>query len=331
MGDGISSVTLSPDFPRAFATKGATLIAGTGYQYGDTDFEAYNERLYLEFSRQLRRGPEKRPVSVGKALVEAKHAYLADVPTLRGIDEKSILQAALFGLPQLSVNMPGDRFNPDAEDSIITGVEPYTAHPGDVLGLARGVDNVPGQPDVHIKMNLDTQHRTLTEPEDPSNPVPVTSLTGCEGPDAVLSEPADPVLPLELRNISFHDRVLRGVGFRGGTYRDTFHVHPLTGAPATEASSPHGPFESSVFFPIRPWSVNYFGALTGNVTRLAVTPAQYVSSPDADDDTLRQFDDMDFRLFYSDERDPRGPIGPVWIGPRPSLRSRPRPPRTVRS
>ena len=41
----VPNVTPQPDWASAFAQKGATLIAGTGYQYGDTDFIEYSERL----------------------------------------------------------------------------------------------------------------------------------------------------------------------------------------------------------------------------------------------------------------------------------------------
>ena len=57
-------VTREPDWAQAFAKKGATLIAGTGYQYGDTDFIEYSERLYLEFAKHLRYGAG--PVVAGK-------------------------------------------------------------------------------------------------------------------------------------------------------------------------------------------------------------------------------------------------------------------------
>ena len=46
-------MTLPLDWAQAFA-KRATLIAGTGYQYGDTDFLEYSERLYRDFARRLR-------------------------------------------------------------------------------------------------------------------------------------------------------------------------------------------------------------------------------------------------------------------------------------
>ena len=55
--------------------KGATLVAGTGFQYGDDELIEYSERVYAEFAHQLRVGTG--PVSVGKALVQSKLAYLA--------------------------------------------------------------------------------------------------------------------------------------------------------------------------------------------------------------------------------------------------------------
>ncbi len=36
--------------------QGATLVAGTGYQYGDTEFLEFSERLYAGFARELRTG-----------------------------------------------------------------------------------------------------------------------------------------------------------------------------------------------------------------------------------------------------------------------------------
>ena len=106
-GDAIPGVTQPLDWAQAFARKRATLIAGTGYQYGDTDFLEYSERLYRDFARQLRAGTGA--VSVGEALVQAKLDYLATTPDIRGIHEKALLEATLFGLPMLGVNMPAGR------------------------------------------------------------------------------------------------------------------------------------------------------------------------------------------------------------------------------
>src|SRR5690606_20716490 len=68
-GHGVPGITEEPDWAQAFAQKGATFIAGTGYQYGDGEYIEYSERLYLDFARRLRTG--SGPVSVGQALVQA--------------------------------------------------------------------------------------------------------------------------------------------------------------------------------------------------------------------------------------------------------------------
>src|SRR5437016_4143514 len=101
--------------PKRFATsckqgltqKKAALVAGTGYQYGDTEFLEYSERLYLNFAKELRAGSGN--VAIGEALVKAKLAYLAATPDVRGLHEKAVLEATLFGLPMLGVNMPTGR------------------------------------------------------------------------------------------------------------------------------------------------------------------------------------------------------------------------------
>ena len=93
------------------------MIAGTGYQYGDTDFIEYSERLYVEFTRQLRTG--SGPVAVGQALVAAKQRYLATTPQLVGLHEKALLQATLYGLPMLKFNLPGVRIPPPAGGSVV--------------------------------------------------------------------------------------------------------------------------------------------------------------------------------------------------------------------
>ena len=73
--DGITGVTQTDDWAQVLARKGATLVAGTGFQYGDDELVEYSERIYAEFAHQLRVG--SGPVTVGKALVKSKLAYLA--------------------------------------------------------------------------------------------------------------------------------------------------------------------------------------------------------------------------------------------------------------
>ena len=106
-GEALAGASLPLDWAQAFAQKRAVLIAGTGYQYGDTEFLEYSERIYLNVARQLRRGTG--PLAIGEALTAAKRDYLASLVQVSGIDQKSVLQATMYGLPMTRLDLPGRR------------------------------------------------------------------------------------------------------------------------------------------------------------------------------------------------------------------------------
>ena len=308
--DDINLVTAEPDWVQACIRKQATVLAGTGYQYGDTDFIEYSERFYLEFAKQLRTG--NGAITIGQALLKAKQAYLAATPEMRGIHTKAYLEGALFGLPMLSVNMTGGtRRMSDVTTPIVTSVQNASGNPGAFLGLKFA--------DATINPALTPTTLTLANTED-NTQVMATYLAGGDG---VINNPAEPILPLEVRNVSVNGVVLRGIGFRGGAYTDRTNTIPLTGAPTTAIRGVHATFLSEVFYPMRPWSANYFGALCGGldgVTRLMAIPAQFKSDSAIDaTGTLRQFTGMDFRLFYSSNittyTDNNGPSTPALAAP----------------
>jgi hypothetical protein len=289
----VPNLTEEPDWAQTFAAKGATFIGGTGYQYGDTEFIEYSERLYLEFTRQLRYGTE--PVPVGKALAQAKQVYLANTAVMRGIHEKSVLEATLFGLPMFQIDLPG-RTTPPVDSSVVTGTIGFENKPGSALGLEYF--------DLSLSITTSEQSLLLDVISDTgTDPTQVTAVY-LEGPDGVVVNAAEPVLPLEMLNVTspLQDNVLRGAGWRGGTYTNLPDRLPLTGAATDDLRVPHPAFFSDVFYPVRPWNINYFDALGSTIgpTRLAVMPAQYRSSaPGSLTGTLRRFDSMDFRLYYS--------------------------------
>jgi len=278
------------DWAQAFARKGATLVSGTGYQYGDTEFLAHSERIYAEFARQLRvttgAGGAPVPVSVGRALLRSKQIFLETTPGLTALDEKALLQATLFGLPMLSVNLPQGRIVEAPDTTVVPGITPVGAGPGAALGL--------GFANLGVGPSLTPQSLQLK-----SGPL----ATWLSGPDGVAVRPTQPILPLDSLNVTSPNpsQALRGVAFRGGTYTDTLNVTPLTAASATELRGVHAPFFTDVFFPTQPWTVNYFGALGGGATRLHATPVQHRSNLGGDltKSTRRQFSNLDFRLFYS--------------------------------
>ena len=186
-GEGVPNVTVGLDWTEAFAKQGATLIAGTGYQYGDTDFIEYSEKLYADFAEQLRIGTGAVPV--GRALVQAKQNYLESAPTLQGIDQKSVIQATLYGLPMLGVNLPAAGRLPVPDDDSIAAPSPVTTGPGSVLDLQAD--------DVELSPELDPVSRDLVNLDGGS-----VTATYLVGPDGVSVNPAEPTLPLVDSNVS---------------------------------------------------------------------------------------------------------------------------------
>ncbi len=293
---GVLGVTQEPDWAEAFAAEGATLIAGTGYQYGDSDFIEYNERLYELFSRQLRTGNPGDAIAYGDALMEAKGLYLAETVELTPLHLKSVLEVTLYGLPMLSVDMPSGRADVPEPASLVDTTTPATSNPGATLGLETD--------DIDFTL-ASTQQTVVADSTDDNNVGTTFALTYFDGREGVVAEPYRPVAPLQIENVSFGNQVLRGVGWRGGTYTDVIGVTPLTGAPTTELRSVHVPFEASEFFPILPWNVNYVDALDGGLTRLMTLGTQFRSDDDLNTTTgtMRQINSLNMRMFYNNNTD----------------------------
>lgn len=294
-GDAVPGVTLQPDWAQVSARLGMTLIAGTGYQYGDTDFIEYSERLYLDFTRHLRTG--SGPVTVGQALFRAKRDYLASTVDLRGIHEKSVYQATLFGLPMFALDLPGARLPGDANASVVAATSAFSTAPGSVLDLRFANLSLTPVLTPHTRV-LNNAERDVTDPTD----VDQVTVKWYSGSAGIVAHPAEPILPLEVRNVSVPNLPLRGIGFRGGAYSDEADVIPLTSAATTEIRGVHPAFLSDVLFPPKFWRANYFGVLCDGIdgaTRLMVTPAQFQSYPADEEGILRTFGQLDFRLYYS--------------------------------
>ena len=280
-GHAILGVTEPLDWAQAFAQKGATLIAGTGYQYGDTDFLEYSERIYAEFAHQLRVGAG--PVAVGDALVASKLQYMSTTQSLSGLHEKAILESALYGLPMFKVNMTGTR-----DTAAGSSPESLTFAPGDVAGGLTWTD---------------LAATTATTAHSKSLSLiggGTASASWYSGDDGVSLNPGDPVLPLDTRDVTASAKVLRGVVWLGGDYTDITPVVPLTATAGTELGGTHLTFGSPVFYPERPFSVNYFDQVaTGQGTNLLLTPAQHrIETAGSTNALVRRYSGLDVRMYY---------------------------------
>ncbi len=285
-GDLLTGVSPDPDWAKAFLRKGAAgYISATGYAYGDTEFVEYGERLFLRMAQQLRTG--SGPISVGQAVVKAKQQFLAETAQLTGIDQKTLVEMTLYGLPMMKVDMPGARLNPPTETSIVGSTDPVATGPGASFGLRSSV----------VVLNpVVTTHTKTLENLSGGGTVTTTYLSGADG---VVANPFEPIYPKEIFNVTSNGNVLRGVALRGGTYTDLSGIVPLTSSPTTETSTAHLSFNTDVFYPTQTWAPNFSEAVTGGKTSLIVFPAQFQSSaPGAIDGILRKFDQLDLQLYY---------------------------------
>jgi hypothetical protein len=284
--DLLNGASPDPDWAKAFLRKGAAgFVAATGYAYGDTDLTEYGERLFVGLAQQLRTG--SGPISLGQALVAAKQQYLAQTAQLTGIDEKTIVEMTLYGLPMMKVDMPGTRINPTPETPIVNTTSPVPTSTGATPGLS----STPAE--------LNPVVTTNTKPLVNLNDNTTITATYLSGTDGVVANPYEPIYPKDIYDVSIAGQVLRGVAFRGGSYIDQAGVIPLTSAPGTETSTPHQSFSTDVFYPNQTWLPNYYDAIGGGATRLVAIPAQFESrAPGAADGTLRTFTNLNMKLYY---------------------------------
>ena len=296
-GDHLTGASPDPDWAKAFLRKNAAgYIAATGYAYGDTQLTEYGERLFVLLAQQLRTG--SGPVAIGQALVAAKQQYLAQTAQMNGIDNKTLEEMTLYGLPMMKVDMPGQRIPPPAEPSIVGSAVPVATGPGAAFGLRIGQPTSGPAGGIITVTPALTSHTVPLQNLDSGSTLTTTYLSGRNG---VIANALEPIYPKQTDNVSVDGAILRGVAFRGGTYTDQEGVIPLTSAPTTETSRPNSSFNSDVFYPSQIWLSNFFDAIDGGPIRLTTVPAQFRSaSPGAINGTLRRFTDVKLRLYYLD-------------------------------
>ncbi|NTU85707.1 MAG: hypothetical protein HGA45_41325, partial [Chloroflexales bacterium] len=277
-GAAIPLFSPDPDFAEAFNARGATYFASTGFAYGDTELVEYGERLLTNMASALTGSDE---ITVGQAAVRAKLDYLSQKTSLSGIDEKTLLQFVLYGLPMLRVNMP----NTPVANSPASAVASVAAVPTQA-GLSQQTIMVSANP-------------TRTDVRLNGGVVTASYYTGGAGN---ITNPAEPIFPLESKDVSVPGMVLRGALVVSATYSDTAPITPLTSAPTTEQSRAHPAFFSDVFYPTQNVGANFVQAIDGGATRLLVVPAQYRSAgPGSVSGTMRVYRDIQVKLFYLSE------------------------------
>ena len=266
------------------------MIAGTGYQYGDGNYVAASDQVYVDLAQQLGYRPAAGGAQpVGTALLSTEWRYLAGLDQINGLQEKALLQITLFGLPMLGIKMPTQTTAPGATQSLVNDAATVPSGPGKALGLQQAAVTVAA-----------TYTSKLTTASD------AATLGYHKGPQGEVADPGGPVVPLQIDDVNVKNQTLRGVGFWGGTYTDTTTGGlPLTGDPVVQTQSLTPPaFSSADFYPTKITNPNYFGAIdTGSDTDLGITPIQYETNPATSGKAImRAYKTVDLRLFYSSNK-----------------------------
>jgi hypothetical protein len=259
-------------FPEVFVRKGATVVAGTGYQYGETVLMKNTEALIALLTEELgyRASPSGAPygpngVPIGKALMYAKRAYMGSTATPRGIDLKVVGVSTVYGSPTMSFKLPSPQARPAAG----------TLSPAQLAGFS-------GLSALNVSASDD-----------------LTPVTGGGGTyytadGSTTTAPYRPIAPLETIDANVAGSVLQGTVFLGGAY-DEINFTPRLSIPATELGGEAPRYANDVFMPVLPVRSNLFDG-----DALQVVPFQYRSNADGTSGTARVFDSgVNVRAFWS--------------------------------
>jgi hypothetical protein len=258
-----------PDsFVETLMPRGVTFVAGTGYQYGESVLLKNSERLYELFVEELTLRPAGRDgVAIGAALVNAKRRYANELLAIRGIDEKVIGVAALYGLPMLRVRVPSPQERPRAPRADLD------LHDTETEGLRRAVVRVAGH-DIR--------------------PGPADAGAGSFAVnDRTVARAMRPVLPAIYADVSLRGHVATGVVWREGKFSERPH-DALIARPATESSPDMPRYRNRAFLPVRPLHLQ---RLEGGEDALLFAPMQFRSGDPHG--TVRLWTTGVFEVFYS--------------------------------
>jgi hypothetical protein len=258
-----------PDFPQAFAQRGAAAwVANTGYGYGMDDAVAASEQLMLFFTQEM---GVRNAVPIGEALVNAKQRYVGWTPSggFSVYDEKSMIEATLYGLPMLKVQMPITR--------------PVST--GGITSLSGSRFSLGGR--------LGTQGITVTVKLTPTSQSTDSGRYYSLG-GIVQASPGRPIQPRgTLAAVGLSGFELRGMLLISSTYADVAGLNPVVSAPVTDTADVFAepPFEADGWFPAKFWAANRFG----DKVRLSIIGGQF----NRKGGIQRLFSDMVLESYYA--------------------------------
>ncbi len=249
-------------WPEALMARGTTLIGGTGYQYAESDLPENSERMYIYLAEEIARASA---VPIGEALNEAKRRYLRHCHQVRGMDEKLVQVATLYGLPMLTFGVPRPQ-------------EPATR----LIAIAPGA--LAGIPADRVRKRVVSVDGYPLTPQ-----LTVSGEPYVDTGEPHIVRPLKPVLPGLFRDLSQPGTIPVGVVWSGGHYADSTPT-PHVAVPFTEEPVKKPRYHSRAFLPVRPFRVSR----VGGVHTLVFAPLQVNML----ENTGRQWSDAELTVYY---------------------------------
>jgi hypothetical protein len=280
---GIPTITRPRSFPEVLLGRGATLVANTGYGYADDVLLKSSEDLLVKFTHELRFSqdatgtPYAGGTPLGQALQYAKLQYLAQ-PNPRGIDEKVVGEATLYGLPMSTITLPTRLTRPSATALIttpVTGVDSLSSTTIDQgFSLVRSAIGPGGSSFYSVGGDLTKTLATPLRPIGPAQAIDVTAKeTSAVGPDTLA----------------------RGWVILEGDASIVPSFVPRISLPATEDSTPAtATYINHAFTPTRPGALSTLSTPT-----FQFQPFQYLSNAAGNAGTARLYGREKVKLYFS--------------------------------
>ena len=280
---GIPTITRPRSFAEVLLGRGATLVANTGYGYADDVLLKSSEDLLVKFTHELRFSqdatgtPYAGGTPVGQALLYAKLQYLAQ-PNPRGIDEKVVAEATLYGLPMSTITLPTRIARPSAAALLTT---PFTG----VLGLSTAT--------------IDQSFALTRSPLGPGG----SSFYSVGGDlTKTLATPLRPIGPAQAIDVTAKedtlgtpDTLARGWVILEGDASTVTGFVPRISLPATQDATPAtATYINHAFTPIRPGALSTLATPT-----FQFQPFQYSSNAAGNAGTARTYGREKVKLYFS--------------------------------
>ncbi|MDQ1402783.1 MAG: hypothetical protein QOG03_1099 [Actinomycetota bacterium] len=266
------------DWAQTVASRGGSLVANTGYGLGSTATIALSEELMSRFADNLGTRP------IGQALRDAKQSYVANAGVLDVYDEKTLMQAELYGLPGATFTtpaaLPAAPAVPTASLDPATGLQSSTVHAAP----------------------------TYTQVTDATNgsfyrPAALTTTDGYPVVGGLRSTHNRPVQPQLTVDVTQAAGRAHGALITALTSSDTSGWDPWLERPVVDAmgASPERQF-GDIIFPTAIQHVTSALGPNGLRDQLVLVPARFKSDPSSNGRTIgteRLYSSVDARVFYS--------------------------------